>query len=431
MASNIGQGTQKLYYDDAYMRSFDAVVLSCHELCRKGSPEGPARYAVVLDRTAFFPEEGGQSPDRGVLMSSDDAPAAPESEDISGKEKLSSRKNTERQTAQVLDVQIREGIITHVTDRPFETGAAVHGELDFEHRFSNMQQHSAEHIFSGLVHSRLGFENVGFHLSDSEVTMDYSGTFDAGTAAELEMEVNRAIWKNIASEQRFPAQEELAGIEYRSKIEIDGQVRLILYPGYDVCACCAPHVAKTGEIGLFKVISLQNYKGGVRVHMLAGKRAFAYLAAEHDILVRSARFLSTSADQVPARIEAMKNEIFETKKALGAAQAEMLMEKIRSLPADQENVCLFTKGLDSVSIRNAVNELTARHRGFCAVFDGDDRDGYRYCLGCAAGEPVRTMQKCLQETLGAKGGGKPPMMQGSVSASGEKIKKLFRDLKLV
>ena len=410
MASNIGQGTQKLYYDDAYMRSFDAAVLSCRELCRKGDPDGPARYAVVLDRTAFFPEEGGQSPDRGNLILSGADAAAP---------------------AQVLDVQIREGMITHVTDRPFETGDTVHGELDFEHRFSNMQQHSAEHIFSGLVHSCLGFENVGFHLSDSEVTMDYSGAFDAETAAELEMEVNRAIWKNIASEQRFPAREELAGIEYRSKIEIDGQVRLIIYPGYDVCACCAPHVAKTGEIGLFKVISLQNYKGGVRVHMLAGKRAFAYLAAEHDILVRSARFLSTSADQVPARIEAMKNEIFETKKALGAAQAEMLMEKIRSLPADQENVCLFTKGLDSVNIRNAVNELTARHRGFCAVFDGDDGSGYRYCLGCAAGDAVRTMQKSMQEMLGAKGGGKPPMTQGSVAAPAERIEKLFRDIKLV
>ncbi len=423
MASNIGQGTEKLYYADAYMRSFEAEVISCSELCRKGDPEGAPRYAVVLDRTAFFPEEGGQSPDRGTITPAD---TGTDSGGVSD-----GQAETGGKAAKVLDVQIREGVITHVTDLPFKEGSAVRGELDFEHRFSNMQQHSAEHIFSGLVHSRCGFENVGFHLSDTEVTMDYSGAFTEETAAELEMEVNRAVWKNLPSVQKFPTEEELAGIAYRSKIEIDGQVRLIIYPGYDICACCAPHVAKTGEIGIFKVISLQNYKGGVRVHMLAGKRAFEYLAAEHGILTRTARFLSTSADLVPSRVEAMKNEVFETKKALAAAETELLGEKIRSIPEEQENVCLITKGLDSASIRNAVNELMERHRGFCAVFDGDDTAGYRYCLGCAAGEPVRTMQKCLQETFGAKGGGKPPMMQGSVMAPGEKIEKLFRDLKLV
>ena len=410
MASNIGQGTEKLYYEDAYMRSFEAEVVSCRKLCQKGDPEGPARYEVILNRTAFFPEEGGQSPDRGTLQK------------CGGKG---------MHAAAVLDVQIHEGVIAHITDRPFAEGETVRGELDFAHRFSNMQQHSAEHIFSGLVHSRLGFENVGFHLSDTEVTMDYSGAFDAETAAALEKEVNRAIWKNFASGQRFPSEEELKTIEYRSKIEIDGQVRLIIYPGYDVCACCAPHVAKTGEIGLFKIISLQNYKGGVRVHMLAGERALDFLIREHDLLTQTSRFLSTSADQVPGRVETMKNEIFEAKKALAGAEAKLLEERIRAIPAEQENVCLLTSGLDMANVRNAVNRLMETHRGFCAVFDGDDENGYRYCLGCAAGESVRMMQKCLQDTFGAKGGGKPPMMQGSVNASGEKIGRLFQEIKLV
>ena len=411
MASNIGQGTVKLYYEDAYLRVFDAVVLSCHELCRKGDTDGPARFAGVLDRPAFFPEEGGQSPDRGTIRAGENG-------------------SGDDEAADVLDVQIHEGVITHTLDRALPVGAAGHGELDFDHRFSNMQQHSAEHIFSGLVHSRCGFENVGFHLSDTEVTMDYSGAFDADTAAELELEVNRAIWKNIASEQHFPSAEELKETEYRSKIEIDGQVRLIVYPGYDVCACCAPHVARTGEIGIFKVIAVQSYKGGVRVHMLAGRRALAHLSAEHDVLTRTARFLSTGFETVPERVEALKNDLFLAKKEAAEAGSALLSEKIRSVPAGQRNVCLFSEGLDAVVLRNAVNELMEAHAGFCAVFDGNEKSGFRYVLGCSSGDAVRSMQKILTEKLGAKGGGKPPMTQGSVKAERAAIRQLFEETAL-
>ena len=396
LSSAIGQGTEKLYYTDAYMNEFDATVVQCTELPEK-TDNGLSRYAVILDQTAFFPEEGGQSPDKGQLLS-----------DVA---------------AQVLDVQVRQGIITHITDRPFDPGSQVHGILDFHHRFSNMQQHSAEHLYSGLVYKHLGLDNVGFHLSDHEVTMDYSGPITEEKAAELELEVNRLIWKNIESRQEFPTAEELESISYRSKTAIEGQVRLVVFPGCDTCACCAPHVARTGEIGLFKILSVQSHRGGVRIRMLAGERVFKYLAREHDLLTEASRSLSTSPDQLKDRIEKLRSDMFSTRHALSETEQALLDQKIAAIPASQENVCLFTQGLEERAMREAVNRLMAEHTGVCGVFNGSDSAGYRYVLGSAS--DVASMQQLLRNQLQARGGGKPPMIQGQVQASHSEIAALF------
>ena len=396
--SVIGQGTEELYYEDAYMKEFDAEILQCREKAGEGGRGPDLQYEIVLDRTAFFPEEGGQSPDRGCLLSA-------------GK------------SAAVTDVQIRDGLIIHTADAPFPEGAVVHGVLDFEHRFSNMQQHSAEHLYSGLVFARFGWVNVGFHLSDTEVTMDYSGPLTAEEAASIELEVNRKIWENIESRQEFPTEDELKELTYRSKVEIDGQVRLVIFPGCDVCACCAPHVARTGEIGLFKILSVQNYKGGVRIHMLAGERAFRYLSAGHDSLQETARMLSTSQELVPERVEKLRTDIAEARYALTRTQSALLDMQADALPEDQDNVCLFTRGLDDAVIRRTVNRLMAVHAGVCGIFDGTDETGYRYVLG-SLGDPAAMQQK-LREQLQARGGGRPPLMQGSVKASRSRIEALF------
>ena len=397
-ASVIGQGTEKLYYTDAYMTEFDATVLECRERARNGSDGAAPLYDLLLDRTAFFPEEGGQSPDRGQLFFSGTA-------------------------VTVADVQIRDGMIWHTTDGPLPEGADVHGVLDFGHRFSNMQQHSAEHLFSGLVYARFGWTNVGFHLSDTEVTMDYSGPLTAEEAAELELKVNRKIWENIESRQEFPTAEELQSLTYRSKIEIDGQVRLVIFPGCDVCACCAPHVARTGEIGVFKVISLQNYKGGVRIHMLAGERAFRYLAAGHNSLQETAHMLSTSPELVPGRVEKLREDIAAARYALSKAQSALLDMQADAIPAAQENVCLFTQGLDDAVIRKTINRLMAVHAGVSGIFDGNDEEGYRYVLGSSG--DVAALQQKLREQLQARGGGRPPLIQGSVKAPRNRIEVLF------
>lgn len=412
--SVIGQGTEKLYYQDAYMREFDAAVLQCQPVGDSAGDAG-SRYEILLDRTAFFPEEGGQSPDRGCLY------FTPQQEDGTGED--STRKET---AVPVTDVQIRDGMIIHTAAAPIPAGTAVHGILDFRHRFSNMQQHSAEHLFSGLVYARYGWTNVGFHLSDSEVTMDYSGPLTPDEAAELELEVNRKIWENIESRQEFPTEEELRQITYRSKIEIEGQVRLVIFPGCDICACCAPHVARTGEIGLFKVLSVQNYKGGVRINMLAGERAFRLLAQEHASLQETARMLSTSPELVPGRVEKLRADISDARYAQAAAESALLDMQADAVPSSQAHVCLFTQGLPDAVIRKTINRLMERHAGICGIFDGSDETGYRYIIGSAA-DPA-PLQQLLRERFQAKGGGRPPLMQGSVKASGEQLTELFRIL---
>lgn len=399
--SVIGRGTEKLYYSDAYMQEFEATVQECRRISGSGTETDPFLYAVVLDRTAFFPEEGGQSSDRGTLTSAD-------------------------RVAHVLDVQIRDGIITHTADAPFEPGSPVHGSLDFHHRFSNMQQHSAEHLFSGLVWSRLGLTNVGFHLSDTEVTMDYSGPITAEEASELELEVNRLIWQNIESRQEFPDPAALEAWSYRSKTAIEGQVRLVVFPGCDVCACCAPHVARTGEIGVFRILSVQSHRGGVRVHMLAGERAFRYLAQENRILSEAARSLSTSTDQVPGRIEKLRAELSDTKHMLSNARLALLLKESDALPASQQNVFLFTEALEEPVLREAVNRLMEKHPGVCGIFNGNDTAGYRYVIGSQT--DVLAVQILMKDALQARGGGKPPMIQGQVQASEANIRSLLESV---
>ena len=433
LTSVIGQGTEKLYYEDAYMKDFTATVLECRELSSGGvsaagsddsaagavGAAAPSVYGIVLDRTAFFPEEGGQSPDRGYLY------ILEAKTDAGNGGRSVTDKGEDGSGISVTDVQIRDGIITHTAAAPIPEGTRVRGVLDFHHRFSNMQQHSAEHLYSGLVWERFGWTNAGFHLSDSEVTMDYSGPLTPEEAAELELEVNRRIWANIESRQEFPAAEELQNMFYRSKAEIDGRVRLVIFPGCDICACCAPHVARTGEIGLFKIISLQNYKGGVRISMLAGERAFRYLAAEHGYLTEAARMFSTSPDLVPGRVEKLRGDLADARYALTGAESALLEMQADAVPAGQKNVCLFTQGLPDPVIRKTINRLMETHAGVCGIFDGSDTAGYRYVLGSAG--DVSGMQQKLREQFGARGGGRPPLMQGSVQASAAQLQELFRD----
>ena len=212
--------TDKLFYQDSHLNKFEAEVISCEPV---EGEEG--RYEIVLDQTAFFPEGGGQYADHGSLGG-----------------------------AEVLDVQERDGRVFHITDHPLEPGMQVEGRLDWEERFMKMQQHTGEHIVSGLVHGRFGYNNVGFHLGSEDCTMDFSGEITREELREIEVEANRAVWKNLEVQVLYPSPEEAGKMEYRSKIEIEGQIRIVVIPGYDVCACCAPHVKRTGEIGMIKQI---------------------------------------------------------------------------------------------------------------------------------------------------------------------------------
>jgi alanyl-tRNA synthetase len=334
--------TLELYYESAYLKEFDATVISC-------SKGGDGSFFVCLDKTAFFPEQGGQSCDKGVII------------DSSG------------MAHDVLHVSIEDGVITHVLNSSLPEGASVHGVIDFEHRFSNMQQHTGEHIFSGIVNSRFGYDNVGFHLSDNEVTMDYNGQLTLDQIKEVELLVNEAIWANVEVICSFPSDEELSAMDYRSKKELKGAIRIVTIPGYDVCACCAPHVLRTGEIGLLKVVKVQNYKGGTRVNILCGKRALSYISFEHDIIDELARSFTTSQDNIISSVDKLQSDLQDCKGQMVNLQNKLLEYELKEIDEDLENVFLIKEpSIDQNVLRKTVNQLALSHTGFCGAFAGDE-----------------------------------------------------------
>ncbi len=384
------QETIRLYDNDAYATEFEATVLSCEP-----KADADNLYEVVLDQTLFFPEEGGQSPDKGVING-----------------------------INVVDVQIKNGVITHTVDVAISAGSHVAGKIDWQHRFYNMQQHSGEHIFSGIVHSRFGFENVGFHLSDSVVTMDFSGVISPEDIADVEREVNVAITKNIPIEITYPSKAELESLEYRSKIEIEGQVRIVTVPGYDVCACCAPHVKRTGEIGMLKVMNYQNYKGGVRISILCGFRALEAFRQKSEIISELMGIFTTNQEAIVDNVTKLKAANQSLKSELGTAKAELMDYKIASLPTDIDNAILFEADLDSNAARGCVNKLVEKYSGVSAVFTGNDDNGYSFIIG-SKNVDCNNIAAALRNKLEARGGGKPVMVQGSVKAARKDIEKVL------
>ena len=386
--------TVRLYDQDAYATEFEAEVLACEEVEKKEKKV----YQVWLDQTLFFPEEGGQSPDMGTIDG-----------------------------IKVLDVQIKDEVITHTLAAPLAVGTMVKGVVDWKHRFYNMQQHSGEHIFSGVVHNRFGYDNVGFHLSDSIVTMDFNGVITAEDIEEIETEVNQAIIENIPVEVSYPTKEELKVLEYRSKIEIEGQVRIVTIPGYDVCACCAPHVRRTGEIGMLKVMNVQSYKGGVRISILCGFRALEAFRQKADIITELMAQFSTNQEALVENVTKLKNTNQTMKNQLASAKQELMEYKVAAIPEDSENAILFESDLETPVVRNVVNGLVEKFAGISAVFVGDDENGYQFIVG-SKNKDCRAIAAALREKLSARGGGSDKMIQGSVAASQLQIEELLATL---
>ena len=381
--------TTELYYENAYLKEFDAKVLSC-----EGFDGG--RFALILDKTAFFPEEGGQTSDKGVL------------------------KDGEGLEHEVLRVTITEEdgetVIRHIVEKEVMAGTEVHGKIDWERRFSNMQQHTGEHIFSGVVAKEYGFDNVGFHLSDNEVTMDYNGVLTPDDISKIELTVNKAIWENVKVTCEVPDKDKLASLDYRSKKELQGDVRIVTIEGYDCCACCAPHVERTGEIGFLKVVGLQNYKGGVRVNILCGKRALMFLESEHRIVSELSGRLTTSSDKVLTSINKLFEDNETLKKRLADANNKLMEHELAEVDPHLINVFLVKdKDTDQTLMRKTVNVLAASHSGYCGIFAGDGKD-YRFLI--SSGTLVRDckmLMDALTKEHGAKGGGTGTMIQGSLS----------------
>lgn len=379
--------TEKLFYQDSHKSTFTAIVQEARQ-----SENG---YEIVLDRTAFFPEGGGQRSDTGMLGG-----------------------------VSVIDVQEIDGKIIHYTDGALVEGAAVEGCIDWKERFSKMQQHTGEHIVSGLIHKMYGYHNVGFHLGTDCVTLDFNGVVPKENLHEIELLANEAVAANLPVQVLYPTEAELQKISYRSKIEIEGQVRIVVIDGYDVCACCAPHVKYTGEIGLIKLVGIQNYKGGVRISMLCGFRALADYHQKEKNNREIAVMLSAKEYETAAEVTRLQEELAMKKAKIAELEKKVLEQKVEALDISGETVCLFEE-TDPVMTRELVNLLLKRGAKAAAVFSGNEEEGYRYVLGSRSLD-VREAGKLLNEAFQGRGGGKPEMVQGTVKGQKEEIQAFLK-----
>ena len=384
--------TIKLYDQDSHLAAFTAALLSC-------APAQDGRYHILLDQTAFFPEGGGQPADTGTLTAGETA-------------------------VHVLDVQETPEGILHLTDGPLPEGP-VRGAIDWDKRFGRMQCHSGEHIVSGLAHSKFGCTNVGFHMGEDEVILDFDKELTAGQIQELEDEANKIIWTNRPVTAEYPDPAVLKDLEYRSKLDLTENVRIVTIEGVDVCACCAPHVNLTGEIGLVKLTAFMRHRGGVRIWMVAGKQALTDYQAKHESVAAISAALSVKQPQVAQGVERLKQVLADTEFALTGAKRALAAEKIKALPQTDGNLCLFEEGLDANTLRSLVNAGMEKCGGICAAFTGSDESGYRFVMGSRTVD-LRAESKTICGALGGKGGGQPSMIQGSVPAKRAEIEAYFK-----
>lgn len=393
--------TIKLYDNTPYATEFDAVILDVQPARRENLA------AVVLDATLFFPEEGGQTPDKGLLSG-----------------------------FPVADVQIAaDGCITHFVELPPHTepaavlhaGETVHGQLDWEHRFSNMQNHSGEHILSGLLHRMYGYENVGFRLSEHTVTLDTAGDLTPEQVQTLEREANAAVWRNLPIHCTYPSATELEEMSYRSKKAIDGPVRIVSIEGIDVCACCAPHVAATGEIGLIKILSAEKNRSATRLTFLCGGRALREMQRRQEELLRVSHLIHEPVETVSGGVQKRLDEIYALKGSLYQKELQYIEARLAALPAAGDasaDTYLFENDLSPRAQRELMNRLCERNGRYAGVFVGNDGEGWKYLIGSRtadAGIPGALLRK----ELGARGGGKADMVQGSLDAPEDRIREIL------
>lgn len=383
--------TEKLYDKDSHRKEFEAVVTACEENEKKGG------YRVVLDQTAFFPEGGGQFGDVGRL-----------------------------DEVEVTDTREKGGVIYHETKEALEPGRKVKGKIDFAVRFDRMQQHSGEHILSGLVHHLYGYDNVGFHLGAEATTLDFNGELSEEQVRDLELRANRAVCENVSIQVLYPTKEQLKNVDYRSKIEIEGQIRIVSIPGYDICACCAPHVERTGEIGLIKIISCERHRGGCRMTILCGMRALMDYQRKQQNVTEVSVALSARPEKIGEAVLHVKEQLGRTREQLNRMQELYLGQKLMQLTPKDRNVCIIEEELDHIAARNFVNSAMETCEGICGALIGTDEGGYHYILGSRTVD-LRVFSKTLNERFRGKGGGKPQMVQGSLTGAAEEIRKMIME----
>lgn len=379
--------TKKLYYKDAYMTKFTGKVLSCEE--------GKKGIAVVLDQTAFYPEGGGQPADMGILGD-----------------------------AKVSYVFIKDEVIYHVVDKALEVGKEVEGVIDFERRFDFMQQHSGEHILSGLINAKYGYNNVGFHLSIDYTTCDFDGELTKEQIQEIEILANESIYQNLAIDCTIYNDQEIKEKPYRSKLDLVGDVRLVTVPNYDTCACCGTHVKMTGEIGMIKCTNVERHRGGTRVTVLCGKRALQEAQQKQTIMAEVSQMLSAKPEVITSNLAKLQQELAEMKQRVASLTNELFEYKVEEyLKTEESAIYVYEKDLAGDALRRLCLMLVEKTDKKVLVLTGEEGN-LKYALG-AKSMDVRPLNKCLTSEFNGKGGGKSELCQGSLVGNEAEIRSFY------
>ena len=381
--------TEKLYYADPFLKEFTATVLDCQA--------GKNGYTVTLDRTAFYPEGGGQPADHGTLDG-----------------------------AAVTDVHEKNGVIFHNVDRAVEIGKTVSGFIDWARRFDHMQQHSGEHICSGLICGRYGCDNVGFHMGTDIVTIDFNADIPWEELLEIEGQANRYIQEDHPIDIQFHRGAELDAIDYRSKKPLEGDVRIVAFPGADCCACCGTHVLRSGQVGLVKFLSVQKFREGVRIELLCGQRALDYLSRTWEQAKTIGQHLSVKPMDAAAAVERLEGELSALKMRCAGLE-EAVFAWIAAEQAGKGNVLLFQPSMKPDSVRKLADAVSKACGGLAAVFAGEGSH-YAYALGRADGQDISAAVKALNGALHGRGGGRNGFAQGSVEAAQSAIEAFFKEV---
>ena len=380
--------TEKLYYSDPFLREFSATVLSCEE--------EKSGFKVVLDRTAFYPEGGGQPADHGQLGG-----------------------------VAVTDVHEKGGVIFHTCEQEVEIGKTVECAIDWGRRFDHMQQHSGEHICSGMICGTFHCDNVGFHMGADMVTIDFNAEIGWDELMEIEQRANRYIYENHPIHIQFHRGEELAALEYRSKKELEGDVRIVAFPGADCCACCGTHVLTSGQVGLVKFFSCQKFREGVRIEMLCGERAFRALSTSWEQNRMVSQMLSVKPDQTKNAVVRLQTEL-QNVKFHSARLEEAAYASMAEKHAGAGDVLLIQPPMEPDAARRLADAVAKASGGLSAVFAGEDGGKYNYALVRADGGDISAFVKSMNGALHGRGGGRNGFAQGSVEAAKAEIEAFFQ-----
>lgn len=381
---------KKLYYADCHLREFDATVVSCRQVS--------GGFEIELDATAFYPEGGGQACDVGRL-----------------------------DNVGVLDVQERGERILHLCDGPLSVGASVHGKIDWNRRFDLMQQHTGEHILSGLVYEKYGYHNVGFHMGADTVTVDFDGVIPQEDLPALQRRINENLWQNLPVKCWYPTKEELPNVFYRTKRALPWPVRIVEIPGVDSCACCGVQVAHTGEVGIAYLISAVKFHQGTRIEMVSGGRAYELLHRIYEQNRQVSQAFSVKVTETGQAAREMNERLAQEKFRYGALQKQSF-RNLADGYAGAGDVLHFAEDLTPDKVRELADMIAEHCGGIACVLSGSDEEGYNFCLVSRAAD-VRPMGRMMAEALGGRGGGRPEAFQGKLSATAEEITACFRQNK--